>query len=798
MEPRPGAGAAGRPGPGPLLALFAGVLALFLPVVLGGESFFGRDVTPFFYPMKHYLAESVAAGRFPLWNPFVAGGEPFFATLQPGLLYPGSLLLYLLPFPHSVDWLIVLHFVFAGAGWIVLLRREGFSPAAAAFGALAFTLGGFFVSLGNFVNNLQTMSWAPWLFLSWGLWLRDARLERLLVFATVCVGAFLGGEPQLLALVLALVLARGLVVARAVPAAGPGPGRQLAGFVVAGALALLVSAVQLLPFLEFIGESVRTLPLELSFSASRSQEPAGLLHLLLPPALGAGEVGFTTRYLLSSELPWLVSLYPGLVTAVFAVVGLAAVERRERRLWILVSVLGLVFALGAHTIAYRGAFELLPPLRALRYPEKFAALAAVAVPWLAAAGLDRWLSGAGRGSRPALALLVTGLACGVLALLLFVLGSEVTGAVCAAAGEALLCDDPGGAADLYARTSLRLTVLLAAAGLVVCLVRRGVLRAGAGAWLVVALAAADLVTAHRPVNPSVESGIYTSRPWAAEALAPVFDRRGDYRYRGTPVDAAMGETVRVHGAAELSNTYLDLQAMGPNAGQLFGLLQQDGLQGVELQSVAMTHDAAIHGWAGDPVRFLRMMNVRYYADATAGPDSMPGLVEIARHPELPIRLFEVPDPLPRAFVATGWETVFGPGRALQRSLEAEVPPRRVVLEREPAEAVRRAAVSPGRIVATTWREERVRLVTRATAPSVLVLLDRWYPGWRVTVDGEPAALLRANGVFRAVEVPAGEADVQFEYAPLSLAVGAALSAVGLLAMLGLAGWLRVRARTRVP
>ena len=46
----------------------------------------------------------------------------------------------------------------------------------------------------------------------------------------------------------------------------------------------------------------------------------------------------------------------------------------------------------------------------------------------------------------------------------------------------------------------------------------------------------------------------------------------------------MGTTVQVRGAKELSNMYLDLQTMGPNAGQLFGYLQQDGLQGVELQS----------------------------------------------------------------------------------------------------------------------------------------------------------------------------------------------------------------------
>jgi hypothetical protein len=308
------------------------------------------------------------------------------------------------------------------------------------------------------------------------------------------------------------------------------------------------------------------------------------------------------------------------------------------------------------------------------------------------------------------------------------------------------------------------------------------LRAAHAGWIVIALATLDLAVAHRPVNPSVERSIYTTSPWAADVLAQRLDRPDEYRYRGTPVRAAMGEAARVAGAADLANMYLDLQALGPNAAQSFGFLQQDGLQGVELQSVAMTHDAAIHGW-GDPLRYLRLMNVRFYADPTAQADSMPGLREIARNPELPIRLFEVPDPLPRAFLAEGWEVVEGPAQALQRALAAGLPVRHVMLEDTGLASSAPPAAPAGRIMAATWEAERVRLITRSRDPGVLVLLDRWYPGWRVAVNGEPARLLRANGVFRAVEVPAGEADVEFVFAPRSLRNGAWMTVIGVAAWL---------------
>jgi len=771
---------------GPFLVVALAVALMFFPVVAGGESFFGRDITPFFHPMKQYLADAVRSGRLPLWNPLVAGGEPFLASLQPGVFYPGSILLYLLPFPHALDWLIVLHFALAGVGWILALRHEGCSAAAATLGALAFVLGGFFVSLGNFVNNLQTMSWAPWLVLAWGAYRRDPRIPRMLAFAGVCVLAFLGGEPQLLALLLAVILARGLL--GPTPAAG-GRARQVVAFAAAGALALLVAGIQLVPFVEFIGESVRTLPLDVSFAASRSQEPMGLVHLLIPPALGHGDYGFTVSFLASTRVPWLLSLYPGLVVAGFAALGLLAVGRRERWFWVAVSAIGLAFALGAHTPVYRTLFEALPPVRAFRYPEKFALLFAIAVPFLAAAGFDRWRA------RPEASLRPAGLA-GAGGLVVLALGClpGLPAALCGINEALLLCENPDVAAKLYTAVAWRLAALLIAAAGVFALCGRGTLGPGTAGWALVALAALDLVGAHRPVNPSVPSVTYTTPPWTAETLASPFDRRHEFRFRGTPVGAAMGEVALVSGAHEVSNMYLDYQALGPNTASAFGFPQQDGLQGVELKSVSMTHEAAIHGWADDAVRFLRMMNVRYYADPTATADTLADLVELARHPDLPIRLFEVPEPLPRAFVATGWEAADGPAAALRRSLSSAVPARRVVLEQAPSGDVAARAASSGRIVAATWEPERVRLITRTSSPSMLVLLDRWYPGWTARVDGQPARLHRANGVFRAVRIPAGEADVEFAYRPASLAIGAWLSALGLAVALA-AGWWSVRHET---
>jgi len=74
-----------------------------------------------------------------------------------------------------------------------------------------------------------------------------------------------------------------------------------------------------------------------------------------------------------------------------------------------------------------------------------------------------------------------------------------------------------------------------------------------------------------------------------------------------------------------------------------------------------------------------------------------------------------------------------------------------------------------------------RLEARVDAPAegTLVVADTWFPGWTCEVDGIPAEIRRAHGVFRAVSVAAGRHRVVFEYRPQSFYVGAGASLAGL-------------------
>jgi hypothetical protein len=92
----------------------------------------------------------------------------------------------------------------------------------------------------------------------------------------------------------------------------------------------------------------------------------------------------------------------------------------------------------------------------------------------------------------------------------------------------------------------------------------------------------------------------------------------------------------------------------------------------------------------------------------------------------------------------------------------------------------------------TWRAAAVldrgpnHMAVRASGPGLLVLSEVAYPGWRLRVDGRPAAIETAHGLLRAVRLPEGEHLIELRFAPALPAIGIGL---GLLT-LGLVLWSR--------
>jgi hypothetical protein len=126
-------------------------------------------------------------------------------------------------------------------------------------------------------------------------------------------------------------------------------------------------------------------------------------------------------------------------------------------------------------------------------------------------------------------------------------------------------------------------------------------------------------------------------------------------------------------------------------------------------------------------------------------------------------IYENPRALPRVIYAhaalqSDFADLLETGRWPQADLATTV-----LLERPVAPAPRR----PGTVRIVSYTNTRVTVEADGPDGGWVVLNDVWHPWWFAEVDGRPADLVRANVLFRAVEVPQGRHRVTFEFRPLA-------------------------------
>jgi hypothetical protein len=146
---------------------------------------------------------------------------------------------------------------------------------------------------------------------------------------------------------------------------------------------------------------------------------------------------------------------------------------------------------------------------------------------------------------------------------------------------------------------------------------------------------------------------------------------------------------------------------------------------------------------------------------------------------------------PRAYVVHRAE-VAADSEALRRLADPAFDPWQTALLAEPpptalAGGVVERADSSATIVAR--QPDRLVVDVDAAADGLLVLSEVDYPGWRASVDGRAAPVLRAQFALRAVPVPAGRHRVEMVFDPWTFKVGAAVSGVAWLGLVLAAIWL---------
>lgn len=387
------------------VALLAALALLLVPwrTLLGPGVPSGRDLVPYFYPLKAAFAEALRAGELPLVDRYRWGGLPLLSWPGVAAFDPGSLLFVLLPTAAAAKAWMLLRVLAGAAGFGVFLRVAGVTPLASAFGALAWGTGGVTVSSASFLGLSSAHAMLPWLAAGL-LHARERRTPRAVALLAVAAALLLVAsvpEPLVAAALLALVLLAGKGRGPALRERAGAAGLWGASALLGAALAAPTLGALLVTGLEGIrGEKGA---LTEGFAAQGALPPARLGELLVDGAIA--DWSKVSRAEGVPGYPYFPSLTPGRVAWTLALLGLVAGRGARLRASAL-ALLGVLLALGPAT-PLLGLLRAAAPFTAsLRYPEKYAVLFAFGVAWLAALGaaaLERELGA--RRAWPAFALL---------------------------------------------------------------------------------------------------------------------------------------------------------------------------------------------------------------------------------------------------------------------------------------------------------------------------------------------------------------------------------------------------------
>ena len=726
-------------------------MAFFPDVLFGGKSFVIRDFGIFTYPNAFFQRESFWHGEIPLWNPLNNCGIPFLAQWNTAALYPLSLLYILLPFTWGLNLFLLLHLFFAGFGMYLLASQWTKNRLAAAIAGIAFVFNGLTLNCLMWTSNLASLAWMPWVVLvveqAWSL----GGGRRVILAALAGAIQMLAGAPEIIVftwLVLFTLWIGKLATHKHARL------RIFARVILVIAIVSLLSAAQLLPFLDLLAHSDRSS----AYGTSIWAIPLWGWANLFVPLFHCYKAPLGVYF--QPQQDWTSSYYLGVGVLTL---GLSAIVLAKKpRVWLLTgfAIFGFVVALGDQGMLYPWLLKFCPALGFMRYPIKFIFLTVFAVPLLAAFTIASFRNtgtpSLGKQSCWLLSLMILSI--------IIILGIL---------WHARLYPFPYEQWAVLLHNGLfRVAFLMLIFGTVLICGRIQNLRLGMITGLLLLIFVWLDVVTHAPrQNPAVETSVFTPGlltqrlnpiPQLGEARIFMTKQSHDIFYRSELTDLYKG--------------YIGCRcALLGDCNILDNIPVPDGFYSLYVREQrGIFNQFFLSPTNAFPTGFADFLGISYFSD----PEKV--LAWQFRPTHLP---FYTIGPKP-VFVALSNTPAF--------LLQTNFDPRQIVyLPLEARDLLTASNQTHGEIRAANVTAHRLDFEVEADAPAVLVLSQTYYHPWRAYVDDKPTQLWRANYAFQALEVPAGSHHVKLLYHDRQFYLGVIISMTTLAGCL-IASFLRRR------
>lgn len=752
----------------PFLPIILAPLILFSPLLLTGKALFWGTPSTQFIPWWDFSWSSLLNGQLPLWNPYLGMGAPLAANYQVGLFYPPYWLLFVIYAIAGLKWmawgvtLIVYgHLVWSGIGTALLLKEMKAGSLAQTIGGLAYSLSGYLVARAGFLSINATASWLPWLLL---LLIRLASKEKSSVLELTSLIGFilLAGHAQtawysLLLGLLWLIFWTGQEKAsrKFVKDAG----KALLLYFEAGLLAVGISAVQLLPTLEYVLNSQRAGEYGFEAAMTYSFWPWRLITLFIPDFFGNPARGNYWGY----GNYWEDAIYIGLLPVLLALGFIAkSIWRKfnynyqdgkkglQNVAFFLAGIvlIGFGMALGDNTFVMPFLYRHIPTFNLFQAPTRWSLWIVISLSILAGLGVEYLERPAGQRK--------------------YALRLAAAGCLAAVVGAFLTWKFIEGIKPTFILSTAKAGLIGLAAVLLLLFLPEDKTSTHYRVWsdLVVVLVSLDLVLAGWGLNPGIDKDFYQKTSTEMRIKASRLWMPADVEY-----ELKFDKFFRFDSFQPDLDWNSMYDAYLPNLGML---------EGVEMVN---NFDPILPG------RYQKWM------DQITGKEAPPGvlaLMDVGNTidlTEVGVDLASVSMPVDSKLRVVGCAKVAGSDQEALRAVMAKATEyyNNVVLSKTNDQDCAEGAVGSVKVI--SWKNGHLTLEAELDRDGWVFWSQTWYPGWQARIDGQPGyEVVAANYLFQTVSVPVGLHQVEFIYRPASYIWGAGVSALSLIVW---CAWLRI-------
>ena len=741
-----------------ILVLIAPFL-LLSPIWAQGKAIFWGTPATQFIPWWVQAWETISNGELPLWNPLLGMGTPLLANYQSALLYPGTwiyFVLYRLGGTALMAWgmapVMALHLAIAGIGMLFLLRQLRLNKFSQTLGALAFSLSGYLVARANFLSINASVAWLPWILWASYLLIKKRDKKRILYLAILMAIQWLAGHAQIAWYSLLLMALWSLFWMWSDRKRGET--RSILGkFSLSLGLAFALSAIQLIPTLEFLIHSARGTQLDPQLVMNYSFWPWRIITLFVPNIFGNPVSGNFWAYGNYWEDAIYIALIPLLLAFSWVLKAKIHLSNQEfRKFLVSIALLGLALALGNNTPLFPWLFEKIPTFDLFQAPTRFNIWLVIVLAILAAFGAQNWRRPQGKKlywSRLIIAGFVS---------ILFV----------AIFGKAILGQLGITTEDTFIRSLLSLAIF----GLAFAVLNLNaplILKSNFSRWHygVILVVIIDLLWAGWGLNPGVNLEFYEEALQAPQLAREIKPGERIYIFKADEDELKFDQFF--HFDRFSSNLPIsDLRSnLLPNLNVLDGIAS------------ANNFDPILINRYYEFIKVLENQNKQNQMKMLAGAN-VGVLASLDGFSTLQAKTIN-------ALGAVRWvncaSLVGNMGEALALLSGSELSNQQIIVEIPQFNDISACGMDPAieaKISITDRHSNSILLQVDSPSGGWLLITDSFYPGWQAFLDGEAIELFPANLVFRALQLTPGNHEISLSYRPISFYVGAGFSTLALL------------------